>query len=193
MVEAMPLDLYTPRFTFEDAAKACGRPVGTVRSWKNSDLLKFEHYDQAGRPGKAGLMALATVYRIALAAELIGYGLAPKDAFYAASAFTDVSNYELQDYGDKEAPRGRSPGELFPNGETLLIVWRPAGELDDTPDLVRPNRLATVVNVKMDDKYGAALSQQFYSNSGGRSPQFSFIIVECNFICRHVNSKLGVI
>jgi hypothetical protein len=163
---------YIRQFDFEQAAEACGRPPQTLRSWSNHDWLRLGQDDVEGYQGKAAKLSLATVFRIAIAAELLDYGFRGRDAFDAATEFSDVG-------------KGRLPGTLFKSGLTVLIARKPSKQSRKSKRIpLGPNPTAEVVNIQK-----GIPAEQF---SRLRPDGASFVTVCCNYVCERVAAKLGM-
>jgi hypothetical protein len=182
--------LHVPQFTLDQVAEVCGKPAATIRSWHTAEWLKLSEHDRPGRQGVSALLSLATVFRIAIASELMQYGLKPVYALYAAAAFSDT---HADIVGRRGRKAGRQPGELFSKkaGKTVLIVWRPVPISDDDLNIAFPlfgNDAAKVVLVPTQ---GGIPAELFFKVTAGRVRQDSFIALNCNAICELAAKRLG--
>lgn len=185
--------LHTPFFTFDDAAKAIDRPVATVRNWAARGGFDLDRrFDRNSPSGGVRLLSLASIFRLAIAVELVGYGVPRTYAFKAASVFTDVGTHGGSlDHEEPMQLVGRQPGQLFCEGETLLIVWKPhTSGKDGGQNVSLPSQIAEVVKINPNDKYQPTFTKFFLQQRAGRTLQDSFVVVNCTHICRAVAARL---
>ncbi|MCW2273317.1 hypothetical protein GJ654_04295 [Rhodoblastus acidophilus] len=126
-----PLDI--PKFSTADVANAAGIPVETLRTWvKRGDLALIHGTPDRFSPGvgRTRQFTLRRALNVVLTAELVRNNLSVKEASQAALNFTDIGEgvYDpSEDALTDESVPARDPGELFRDGETVLVVRFPKG------------------------------------------------------------------
>lgn len=185
----MTYTLLTPRYSFAEAAEAIGRDPDTLRAWSTRYGFELAEYDRNATRGGLRLLSRVSVYRLAIANELIeGYGFFPREAFSAAVRFADLSSPLPRDsYRGNTAKR--APAELFPEGDTLLIVYKPGLAEADVNFTEHP--FADVVNVLPEESFGEVRNKLFFRHTAASERQDSFIVLNCKSICGAIDAKLG--
>lgn len=108
------LDPDNPQFFSYQATSAAKLPQQTTQNWLARKAIVLADEYQGPGHGRARLWTLRQIYQLAITAELFRRGVAPAQGSLLACHFTD--------WGDET----RSPGELFAEDETLLVVYGPA-------------------------------------------------------------------
>lgn len=115
-----------PQFFSADACKAAGIESATLKNWLLPDrhaILMSEEDRRAAGSGRPHLFTYRRVMQIALTAELVSLGFAPRRAGTMAAGFTDVGEGFSGWVGEVyPVPKLRGPGELFEDGFTFLIA-----------------------------------------------------------------------
>lgn len=135
-----PESLDTPRFPTKAALAAAQLTQALFHKWSRGGVkpIDAEKGDKpvAGGRGKQNLYTFRGVLRLAVTAELAGWGLPPAKALAAAREFTDLDAGPPAGYAVKgetpaerhdrlrQRPDYREPGGLFSTGRTLLVVDR---------------------------------------------------------------------
>jgi hypothetical protein len=101
-------------YLLSQAAEAVGVSLNTLRAW-----VQRGHIRLTERPmnGLARPVSSEDVKRIAIMAALVGEGVPAQTAWSATRAFLDFAPGPL---GGEQA---RNPGDLFPEGETVLVAY----------------------------------------------------------------------
>ena len=128
---------HTGLFPISTAAKVSGAPVNTIRTWFKRNQIWFDDSEMqlADRKGLPHLLSFASVMRIAIMTRLNMMGFAPEQAWKYTAVFTEAGDFGSA--GDQY----RQPGELYSEGETILIAdpqeefGRVINILDTTPAL----------------------------------------------------------
>lgn len=160
-----------PQFFLSDAANAAGVDQNTLKTWINRKAVLLSFDDRPGEgAGSRRLLTLRTVYAIAIAAEFVRLGLSPARGFQAALGFT---------HSGRASP---APGELYPEGETLLVLY-PQGDDEvaksaNEQTIFSAGATTRLVNVRA----GASIPPSSYSSAA---------IVNCNEIYARVDSALS--
>lgn len=196
-------ELYGPRFTVEQVAKACDLPTATLRSWftarvePKSDRKWIEpgKDDLPGQKGIATRLSLASAFRIGIAAELVKYGVAPKFACYAALAFSATNVADYDDRLQRIKDGRRSPGALFDKaeGETFFIFFRP-DEAALIEHLKYPSPMGiegVMVMLIEDNRIPVTIFDKMSFGQGDQIGQHSLLLVRCNRICTSIARRLG--
>ncbi|UFN48126.1 hypothetical protein LPC08_19220 [Roseomonas sp. OT10] len=114
------------RYTSAQACEAAGIPSDTFKNWimrhPPAILLTDKERKNNGR-GRPMMLSFTRIMHITLTAELNRLGMAPRPAAMAAAAFTDTNRGAAHGgWVGEETPPHRLPGQLFPQGTTLLLV-----------------------------------------------------------------------
>ena len=128
-----------PSFPTVDVAERLNIPFSTISNWlTRRDIRALErdpHELRSPGTGRSRRFSLRRVLHIALMAQLVRVGLAPRAASYAALRWTDDSDSPARYAADAHDPtKDRNPGELFKDGKTLFIVWHGLDGTEDNPD-----------------------------------------------------------
>lgn len=136
-------DIGVAQFFSGDACKAAGIDGATLKNWmtreppallvSEEDRAKFREqgFDiggaiserLAGGSGRSHLFTYRRVMQMALVAEMVALGLSPRRAGTLALGFSDVGE-AVAYWGGGPAPEiPRWPGELFPEGRTVLVAY----------------------------------------------------------------------
>jgi hypothetical protein len=117
------LNLDEPQFRLSAAARATGWHVMTLRDnmAKDGPFEWNENDSRASVRGGRSLLSFRSVVRLGIAFELRALGVSPKDAFWAATRFSDFSSA----YGCRCDQPLRLPGHLFPEPHTTYLVFKP--------------------------------------------------------------------
>ncbi|WP_225766984.1 hypothetical protein [Inquilinus sp. Marseille-Q2685] len=125
--------LSDPRFTISQAAAVAGVEPGAVRNWfQRGHLILADEDRKAMEAGYAHKLTLRRVLQIAIAAELVAFGISPSKAGWFAAKFTDLGEGDAGWEGEPSFHRPvitRRPGHLFNDGMTVLQISRTALEL----------------------------------------------------------------
>lgn len=149
------------RFTSAEVCKAARISAETLKNWvsRKPAIVLLNEKDQAGGTrGVPNFFSLNRVLQIAIMADLVRLGWNVRPAAWAAIAFTDIGETVGGWVGDPPPALGRMPGQLFADGETLLIARPPASGQE------RP--FAEVVNVAPTTSW-ADIKQQFAADIFG--------------------------
>lgn len=115
-------DLDLPQFFTAETCKAANVSADILKSWISRDppaILLTKEDRPAGGSGRPHLFSLRRVLQIAITGELVGLGFGPRQAGLIALSFTDVG-----DGASDPSERPRGPGEVYPDGLTILIARR---------------------------------------------------------------------
>jgi hypothetical protein len=115
-----------PRFLSEDVCRAAQIDAVTLRNWISRDppaITLREHDRKALRSGKPHLFTYRRVLQVALTADLVRLGFAPRKAGMMAAGFTEVGDVTIPKGGADREEAERLPGELYPDGLTFLIAY----------------------------------------------------------------------
>lgn len=165
--------LDVPRFSARDALAVGPKSYATLRSWNDTEAFLMRESDRRSLgTGRPHLFTLRRILQIALIAEMVKFGLSPRRAGIFAAGFTDVGDAEAGWEGEPDQ-LNRLPGQLYPTGDTLLIVYPDEDE-------------AEIVNVHT----SVSIANLFRS----RTKQFpaSAIIVDIGLVDARVRQTLGL-
>lgn len=184
------LELYQPRLTIDEIAKAAEVPVATLRYWFQQGWINPSDNDLAGRKGIATRLSLATAIRLAIAIELVGYGIKPSHALNAAGAFSDSNATDVDE--NLKRISMRSPGALFSetDGQTFLLCWKPLPLTEE--ELSHPTLLSSSTAMVMAVRGKALPFGIFDKMTGPRMRQDSYIPIWVNRTARTIARQLGV-
>lgn len=110
-------------YSTRQAAEAAGFSPSTLRTLFSRGQFEAapDSVDLATEKGLPNRFSLRGVIQLAIAKRLWASGADPKAAFWAAASFTHVGKADSYWVGEKPGKFQRAPGQLFPNGYTLLI------------------------------------------------------------------------
>lgn len=159
-------------FNAEQAAEAAGTTTGTLRAWlQRGTILPGDGDKPANGSGYYHFFSLNRVVQLALAVELVAFGLPTRRAGMLAAGFTDVGNTPGD--GPDAAGETREPGALYTNGRTVLIAHEGAD-------------VGRVVCVRP----GTPVELLF--NVPGAGPRLVACMVDVNAVVRRVRAALDV-
>jgi hypothetical protein len=115
------MDADTPRYTLRQVAIATGWHLGTMRDYHVRGIFPWAGDDgKAAVAGATSRMSLRGAIRLGLAFDLWTQGVAPREAFKAATAFADFGSVPTRNsFGIT-----RLAGSIFPDGYATILVWR---------------------------------------------------------------------
>ena len=114
-------DTDTPLFTLRQVAAATGWNLGTMRDHFVKGVFPWHEGDgKAKVAGSTSLLSLRAAIRLGIAFELWRLGVSPKDAFRAATTFTDFGTAPTSN----EFRLSRLPGHIFADGYDTILLWR---------------------------------------------------------------------
>ena len=167
-------DIDLPQFPSSAACAAARIDLATLKNWavrKPSAILLTEA--ERGGPGRARRFAFSfrRVMQIAITADLVKLGFAPRRAVVVAAGFTEVGDSPAG-WNDEVIMQARRPGQLYPDGFTILIA-HPESEL------------AEVVNVRRNTTFADVLTTH-------ARPEEAVALVNINSVDRRVRDSLGL-
>lgn len=114
-------DMDTPLFTLRQVAAATGWNLGTMRDHFVKGVFPWhEENGKAKAAGSTSLLSLRAAMRLGLAYQLWILGVSPRDAFRAATVFTDFGTAPTSN----EFSVSRMAGNIFPDGYDTILLWR---------------------------------------------------------------------
>lgn len=114
-------DTDTPLFTLREVAGATGWNLGTMRDHFVKGVFPWHEGDgKAKVAGSTSLLSLRAAIRLGIAQSLWTLGVAPRDAFKAATIFTDFGSASTSN----EFGLSRQAGNIFPDGYDTILLWR---------------------------------------------------------------------
>ncbi len=114
-------DTDTPLFTLRQVAGATGWNLGTMRDHFVKGVFPWHEGDGKARAaGGTSLLSLRAAIRLGIAQNLWTLGVAPRDAFKAATIFTDFGSAPTSN----EFGLSRQAGNIFPDGYDTILLWR---------------------------------------------------------------------
>lgn len=118
------MDADTPRFTLREVATATGWHLGTMRDYFVRGIFPWAEGEGKARiAGATSRLSLRSAIRLGVAHALWSQSIAPREAFKAATNFTEFGNAPSRNsFGV-----ARLSGSLFPDGFDTIMLWR-AGE-----------------------------------------------------------------
>jgi len=106
------------KYRITEVARICGVPENTIKTHLHKRQWFLGATDMPGLNCGPHHITLRRALQIALAFELMRNGIDPVRAYEAALCFSDEADpAEWQNHGVQ-----RLPGELFPSGQTILIL-----------------------------------------------------------------------
>lgn len=172
--------LDVPQFLLADVATITGVEFNTLRSHISRRAVPMTRYDQQaeGRGGRY-IITLRTVYLVALIAELTSYGMSPGQASLAAQEFTHIPIYY------EDPANARAPGDTFPNGLTILLVFSPPPSItgSDPNSTAGHGASSLLLNIVSEADYAKLFKAAALKHS-------SAILVNCNAVIERVNAKV---
>ncbi|TPG44222.1 hypothetical protein EAH89_27785 [Roseomonas nepalensis] len=173
---------YQDRYTSEQVCQAADINLSTLKNWMMRDppiiLMKKDRGDsERGGRGSPLLFSFNRVLQIAITAELVRMGLAPRRAADISLGFSDAGDTAAGFVGDQcleeAVQQMRSPGQLYPEGLTLLVGYaeRTTGK---------------TINVTDETK----LLDLLWSSQSAQGRQEIAVIVWVNFLHRRVRAAL---
>lgn len=170
--------LATRRFSSLEACRGANIESSTFKNWISRDppAILLSSQDRDARDGRGSFsFSLNRVMQLALCAELVALGFAPRQAGMLAAGFTDVgegSSVWVNDPEPEHEPKAlRLPGDLFSDGYTVLVAHRGSDASE-------------IKNV-----FPGQAWDPFYSMGGGHST--SAVLVNVNFVFWAVLRRLG--
>lgn len=114
-------DMDTPLFTLRQVAAATGWNLGTMRDHFVKGVFPWaEEHGKAKAAGSTSLLSLRAAMRLGLSYQLWTLGVSPRDAFRAATVFTDFGTAPTSN----EFGVSRMAGNIFPDGYDTILLWR---------------------------------------------------------------------
>lgn len=163
-----------PTYTVLQAANATGWHAQTLRNYLAKGLFAWQESDSRAKvSGSKSLISFRSVLRLGLAYQFWTLGISPKDAFWAAVAFCDVSSPQ----GGNQFDLARAPCELFPDPYVTLLVWKPGSNAQVVPFA-----------------YGAVtdVDQLLHDPFPPNAPKGPVAVVKVDDVWRNVISALGL-
>ena len=115
------MDADTPRFTLREVAAATGWHLGTMRDYFVRGIFPWAADEgKAKMAGATSRLSLRSAIRLGVTQALWAQGIAPREAFKAATSFADFGSAPSRNaYGVT-----RLAGSLFPDGYDTILLWR---------------------------------------------------------------------
>ncbi len=140
---------HVPYYTSAETASAAGVSVDTLKNWVSRKpqviLMTQEEREEVGR-GRPILFSIQRVIQVAITARVVSMGWQPRDATMLAKDFTDGGHDESRTPDGRVVRPARDPGQLYPDGTTLLVAY-PGATVRSGPNVlhVAPDTPWTVV------------------------------------------------
>ncbi len=129
---------HVPYYTSAETALAAGVSADTLKNWVSRKpqviLMTQEEREEVGR-GRPILFSTQRVIQVAITARLVEMGWQPRAATMLAAGFTDVGHGESRTPDGRVVRPARDPGQLFPDGATLLVA-RPGVSVPSSNDVL---------------------------------------------------------